>query len=183
MSFRLAWTALFGGLLILIGSVGLIGTLFGYRPAFPDIGGFPGLAFGVLLDVVYLAAGMVLVRWGWRTRRSGRLWLRQLMDWLDKQSHRIGANSAWRQYERSKARLMAAGLSALSALVFWGTLMILTSNAGKALVMAAPLWAASSIFLGGLTVDPTKAFKWWVILFPFVVIITVVLEIAVGVYP
>lgn len=162
-----------GGVILLLGIAGFIGHI--VRPEdsyWSETYGPWGLVLGLGTDVVFIALGGYLLARG----RRERPWV-SVLSRVNGFATRTGELSRWTKYSATKRRVAASLLTVEAAIVSFGTswLLLRSEEAGVApWFMGGSVFILLTAFVWGLTINPTKAAKWALLLGPpFVLIVGV----------
>lgn len=163
-----------GAFILLLGIAGLIGNI--ARPGdsyWSETYGAWGLVLSLGFDVFFIALGAYLLARG----RPGRPPAIGLLSRVDAFATRAGERSRWTTYSPTKRRVAASVLTAEAAVVSFGTawLLLRSEEAGAApWFIGGSLFVWMTAFIWGLTMNPTKATKWALLLgVPFVLAVGV----------
>lgn len=163
-----------GGFILLLGIAGLIGNI--VRPGdsyWSETYGPWGLVFSLGFDAVFIALGAYMLGRGRPGRPPGVGLVRR----VDAFATRVGERSRWTDYSPTKRRVAASLLTVEGAVVSFGTSWLLLRSDEPG---AAPWFIGGSLFIWmtafvwGLTINPTKAAKWALLLgVPFILVVGV----------
>ena len=160
-----------GGVILLLGTAGFVGHI--VRPEesyWSKTYGPWGLAISLGLDAVSIALGGYLLARGRRERSPGA----SVLSRLNAFATRAGARSRWTEYSPTKRRVAASLLTVEAAIVSFGIswLLLRSEEAGLAPWFMGGSWFIwFTAFVWGLTINPTKATKWALLLGPPVILV------------
>jgi hypothetical protein len=155
-----------GAFILLLGIAGFLGHI--VRPGdsyWSDAYGPWGLVLSLGLDAVYIALGGYLLARG-RRERPPRV---SVLSRVDAFATRAGERSRWSEYSPTKRRVAASLLTVEAAIVSSGTswLLLRSEEPGVApWLIGSSMFIWFTAFVWGLTINPTKATKWALLLGP-----------------
>jgi hypothetical protein len=155
-----------GAFVVLLGMGGLIGNIASPRASYwVETYGPWGLALSLGFDAVFIALGAYMIARGSPQRPQGA----GLLTRADAFAMRVGERSRWRDYSPTKRHVAASLLTLWVAVVSFGMawLWARADTAGPVPWFFGGAWFVwFTALLWGLTVDPTKATKWALLLGP-----------------
>jgi hypothetical protein len=160
-----------GGVILLLGIAGFIGHI--VRPEesyWSETYGPWGLVLGLGLDAVFIALGGYLLARGREERSPGV----SVLSRVNTFATRTGERSRWTEYSATKRRVAASLLTVEAAIVSFGIswLLLRSEEAGVAPWFIGGSWFIwFTAFVWGLTLNPTKATKWALLLGPPLILV------------
>jgi hypothetical protein len=128
-----------------------------------------GLVLSLGVDTTCIALGGYLLSRGRRERPSGV----SVLSRVDAYATRAGERSRWTGYSPTKRRVTASLLTVEAAIVSFGTSwLLLSEEAGVApWFIGGCVFIWFTAFVWGLTINPTKATKWALLLGPPLILV------------
>jgi hypothetical protein len=160
-----------GAVILLLGIAGFLGRILRLGDSYwSETYGPWGLVLSLGLDAVFIALGGYLLARGRRERPPGM----SVLSRVDALATSAGEGSRWTEYSLTKRRVAASLLTVEAAIVSFGTswLLLRSEEAG-----VAPWFIGGSMFIWftalvwGLTINPTKATKWALLLGPPLILV------------
>jgi hypothetical protein len=160
-----------GAFILLVGIAGLIGNIVRSGDSYwSETYGPWGLVLSLGLDAVFIALGGYLLARGRRERAPGV----SVLSRVDAYATRAGERSRWTGYSPTKRRVAASLLTVEAAIVSFGTswLLLRSEETGVApWVIGGCVFIWFTAFVWGLTINPTKATKWTLLLGPPLILV------------
>jgi hypothetical protein len=160
-----------GAFILLLGIAGLIGNI--VRPEdtyWSETYGTWGLVLSLGFDAVFIALGGYLLARGPRERQLGV----RVLSRVDAFATRAGERSRWTHYSPTKRRVAASLLTVEAAIVSFGSSWILLRSdeaGGTPWFIGGSVFIVFTAFVWGLTINPTKATKWTLLLGPPIILV------------
>ena len=162
-----------GGVILLLGIAGFIGHI--VRPEdnyWAETYGPWGLVLGLGIGAVFIALGGYLLVRGRRERPSV-----SVLNRVNGFATHAGEQSRWTEYSATKRCVAASLLTVEAAIVSFGTswLLLRSEEAGVTpWFMGGSVFILFTAFVWGLTINPTKATKWALLVGPpFILVVGV----------
>ena len=160
-----------GAFVLLLGIAGLIGNI--VRPEdsyWSETYGSWGLVLSLGFDALFIALGGYLLARSRRERQPGV----RVLSRVDAFATGAGERSRWTHYSPTKRRVAASLLTVEAAIVSFGSSWILLRSeeaGGAPWFIGGSVFIVFTAFVWGLTINPTKATKWTLLLGPPLILI------------
>jgi hypothetical protein len=160
-----------GAFILLLGIAGLIGSI--VRPGgsyWSETYGPWGVVLSLGFDAAFVALGGYLLARGRRERPPGG----SVLSRVDAFATRAGERSRWTHYSPTKRRVAASLLTVEAAIVSFGSSWILLRSeeaGGAQWFIGGSVFIVFTTFVWGLTINPTKATKWTLLLGPPLILV------------
>ena len=160
-----------GAFILLLGIAGLIGSI--VRPGgsyWSETYGPWGVVLSLGFDAAFVSLGGYLLARGRRERPPGG----SVPSRVDAFATRAGERSRWTHYSPTKRRVAASLLTVEAAIVSFGSSWILLRSEearGAQWFIGGSVFIVFTAFVWGLTISPTKATKWTLLLGPPLILV------------